>query len=82
MVTGFVYSSPSDISFEMVTGFVYSSPSDMLDSLPGTLKITDCLEMCRNNASCMAVNYETGLCVLFASSADVYPDEKCRCEKE
>ncbi|KAK8744725.1 hypothetical protein OTU49_000584 [Cherax quadricarinatus] len=29
--------------------------------------------MCKNNKSCMAVNYETGLCVLFSSNADMYP---------
>ncbi|KAL7647956.1 UNVERIFIED_CONTAM: hypothetical protein RMT77_001572 [Armadillidium vulgare] len=61
------------ISFELVTGFVYSAPADMLDSQPGTLMLTDCIDMCRKNKSCMSVNYETGLCVLFASSADMHP---------
>ncbi|XP_066975682.1 uncharacterized protein [Macrobrachium rosenbergii] len=65
---------PSDkVSFELVTGFVYSAPADMLDSQPGTLMLTDCIDMCRKNSSCMAVNYETGLCVLFSSNADMYP---------
>lgn len=65
---------PSDkVTFELVTGFVYSAPADMLDSQPGTLMLTDCIDMCRRNSSCMAVNYETGLCVLFSSNADMYP---------
>jgi len=65
---------PQDkLSFELVTGFVYSAPADMLDSQPGTLMLTDCIDMCRRNRSCQAVNYETGLCVLFSSNADQYP---------
>lgn len=61
------------ISFEMVTGYVYSSPSDLLESQPGVLSVTECLDMCRSNSSCHSVNYETGLCVLFSSSADSNP---------
>ena len=62
---------PADqVSFEMVTGYVYTAPQDMLDSQPGTLMLTDCINTCRQNSSCRAINYETGLCVLFASNAD------------
>lgn len=61
------------ITFELVTGFVYSAPNDMLDSQPGTLMLTDCIQTCRQNQSCRAVNYETGLCVLFSSNADSAP---------
>ena len=62
---------PQDqISFEMITGYVYTAPADMLDSQPGTLMLTDCIDTCRANATCKSINYETGLCVLFASSAD------------
>ena len=62
---------PDDqVSFEMVTGYVYTAPADMLDSQPGTLMLTDCIDTCRKNASCQSINYETGLCVLFASNAD------------
>jgi len=68
-------SCPDDsISFELVTGFVYSAPEDMLDSQPGTLMLTDCIQTCRQNRSCESVNYETGLCVLFSSNADSVPD--------
>ncbi|KAJ4437004.1 hypothetical protein ANN_17136 [Periplaneta americana] len=67
---------PDMIGFELVTGFVYSAPSDLLDSLPGTLMLTDCLEACQGNDSCQSVNYETGLCVLFSSNADSYPEEE------
>merc|ERR1719228_2915873 len=42
----------------------------MLDSQPGTLMLTDCIDTCRGNSSCKSINYETGLCVLFSSSAD------------
>ncbi|KAJ9601687.1 hypothetical protein L9F63_000158, partial [Diploptera punctata] len=72
--TGVEECDPDMIGFEIVTGFVYSAPSDLLDSLPGTLMLTDCLEACQGNDSCQAVNYETGLCVLFRSHADSYPD--------
>ena len=45
----------------------------MLDSIPGTLMLTDCLEQCQSNDSCSSVNYETGLCILFSSNADKLP---------
>ena len=62
---------PDDqLSFEMISGYVYTAPADMLDSQPGTLMLTDCIDKCRANATCKSINYETGLCVLFASSAD------------
>lgn len=66
---------PEMIGFELVTGYVFSAPLDVMDSLPGTLMLTDCLESCQANESCQAVNYETGLCVLFSSNADTYPGE-------
>ncbi|CAB3376587.1 Hypothetical predicted protein [Cloeon dipterum] len=65
---------PDMVGFEMVTGYVYSSPKDLLDSIPGTLMLTDCLEACQTNEQCRAVNYETGLCVLFSSTADQQPE--------
>jgi len=61
---------PESVSFEVVTGYVYTAPADMLDSQPGTLMLTDCIDTCRSNSSCKSINYETGLCVLFSSSAD------------
>ncbi len=62
---------PSDsVSFEIVTGYVYTAPADMLDSQPGSLMLTDCIDTCARNSSCQAINYETGLCVMFSSSAD------------
>ena len=59
-----------NVSFEMVTGYVYTAPADMLDSQPGTLMLTDCIDTCRANSTCRSINYETGLCVLFSSNAD------------
>lgn len=65
---------PEDsITFELITGYVYSAPADMLDSQPGTLMLTDCIQACRQNSSCQSINYETGLCVLFSSNADSMP---------
>ena len=49
---------------------MYTAPADMLDSQPGTLILNDCIETCRQNSSCKSINFETGLCVLFSSSAD------------
>ena len=53
-----------------ISGYVYSAPADMLDSQPGTLMLTDCIDTCRRNESCRSINYETGLCVLFSSNVD------------
>ncbi|KAH1006051.1 hypothetical protein HUJ04_006932 [Dendroctonus ponderosae] len=61
------------IGFELITGYVFSSPNNVIDSIPGTLMLTDCLETCQGNESCQSVNYETGLCVLFESNADLLP---------
>ncbi|XP_073816775.1 uncharacterized protein [Musca autumnalis] len=61
------------LGFEIVTGYVFSAPGKLLDSLPGTLMLTDCLEACQGNETCHAVNYETGLCVLFSANADQLP---------
>ncbi|XP_053946412.1 uncharacterized protein LOC128855489 [Anastrepha ludens] len=61
------------IGFEITTGFVFSAPGKMLKSLPGTLMLTDCLSACRKDVACRAVNYETGLCVLFSANADKLP---------
>ena len=68
---------PEDsVSFELITGYVYSAPADMLDSQPGTLMLTDCIQTWRQNATCQSINYETGLCVLFSSNADAMPGNK------
>ncbi|KAH8418045.1 hypothetical protein KR222_010941, partial [Zaprionus bogoriensis] len=64
---------PDLLGFEIITGYVFSAPGRLLDSLPGTLMLTDCLESCQNNETCQAINYETGLCVLFSSNADLLP---------
>ena len=63
----------SNIRFELITGYVFTAPDDMLDSRPGTLMLTDCIELCKRNSTCRSANFETGLCVLFGSSADDYP---------
>ena len=63
---------PEMIGFELITGYVFSAPGHALDSIPA-LMLTDCLETCQGNESCQAVNYETGLCILFSSNADAMP---------
>lgn len=67
---------PEMIGFELVTGYVFSAPGNVLDSIPGTLMLTDCLETCQGNDSCRSVNYETGLCILFSSNADALPGKR------
>lgn len=59
--------------------YVLSSSENMLDAVPGTLMLTECLDQCRNNDTCMSVNYETGLCVLFSSDADKLPGKVRPC---
>ncbi|XP_054707405.1 uncharacterized protein LOC129217167 isoform X2 [Uloborus diversus] len=66
--------APEQQTFELVTAFVFTAPDDTLELVPGTLHLTDCLSYCRHNASCRSVNYETGLCVLFSSSATQRPE--------
>lgn len=61
--------------------YVFSAPDQLLESMPGTLMLTDCLEACQANESCGAVNYETGLCVLFSSNADKLPGKCLQTEK-
>lgn len=61
------------ISFELMTDYVLSAPADSMLVQPGTLQLTDCLNMCRLNSSCLAINFETGLCVLLQESADKNP---------
>lgn len=56
-----------DATFELVTGWMYSSPQDILETRAGTLQLAECIEACKSNQSCLAVNFETGLCVLFKS---------------
>lgn len=41
--------------------------------LPGTLQLTDCIDQCRTNSSCKAVNFETGLCVLLTTNQQDSP---------
>jgi hypothetical protein len=64
---------PRDVAFELVTGVVYTSPNSIVDTMPGVLKLEACIEQCRSNSTCFSVNYETGLCVLFSTSADMTP---------
>jgi hypothetical protein len=64
-----------DVHFEMMTGYVYSAPGEILVTSPGVLLLRDCLEQCRRNDSCRAINFETGLCVLFSAS---YTDQPGR----
>jgi len=63
----------SDTTFELMTGYVFTSPTEILDTRPDTLQLADCIEFCRANAVCRALNFETGLCVLFKSNAVVSP---------
>lgn len=60
---------PVDSTFELVTGWMYSAPQSILETKAGVLQLPDCLSACKNNATCQALNFETGLCVLFKSQA-------------
>lgn len=58
-----------DTTFELVTGYVLTAPEEIIDTLADTLQLSDCIETCRKNDTCQALNFETGLCVLFKTSA-------------
>lgn len=62
------------LTFELSTGFIYKPSSiETLAMMPSTLQLTDCLDYCLQNASCLAINFEMGLCVLLSSSAKQNP---------
>ena len=65
--------SQRDVAFELMTGVVFTAPEFILDTRSGVLLLEECISICNGNSSCMSVNYETGLCVLFTDSADQYP---------
>lgn len=65
--------SSQDTTFELMTGFVFTSPEEILETRPDTLQLGDCIEACRSNDTCRALNFETGLCVLFRSDALTTP---------
>ena len=67
--------STSDTTFELMTGYVFTSPAEILETKPDTLQLADCIDSCRANINCRALNFETGLCVLFKSSASVSPSK-------
>lgn len=62
------------LTFELSTGFIYRpSAAETLAMMPSTLQLTDCLDYCLHNATCLAINFEMGLCVLLSSSAQQNP---------
>ncbi|XP_022661228.1 uncharacterized protein LOC111250361 isoform X3 [Varroa destructor] len=61
-------------SFELVTGYVYTAPTETIELKAGVLQLQQCLQMCRDHNACRSVNFETGLCVLFSSSASERPE--------
>ena len=61
--------SAQDTTFELRTGYVFTAPEEILDTRPDTLQLSECIDACRANASCAALNFETGLCVLFRTNA-------------
>lgn len=62
------------LTFELSTGCIYKpSSAETLAMMPSTLQLTDCLDYCLHNDSCLAINFEVGLCVLLSSSAKQNP---------
>lgn len=68
-VTATDFECGGDVEFELITGYVYSSADDIIDSKHRTLRVADCIRHCREKKTCRAVNFETGLCILFQTSA-------------
>lgn len=58
-----------------MTGYVFQpdkikgQTESQVDYVPATFELTDCLRKCYENEKCQSVNFETGLCILFKSSA-------------
>jgi hypothetical protein len=66
-----------EVHFEIMTGYVYSAPGEIMVTSSGVLLLRDCLEQCHRNDSCRAINFETGLCVLFSGSYTDQPGRFC-----
>lgn len=66
--------SSEDISFQLVTGRVYQNQKHILETKPGMLELSSCLSLCRSLSNCQSVNYETGLCVAFNTTAEDHPE--------
>jgi len=60
-------------TFTILTGFVFRDPEAILTTKPGVLELGTCLSSCRLLPACRSVNYETGLCVTFSTSAKDRP---------
>ncbi len=58
----------TDTTFEVLTGFVLTLPDAILHTKQGVLRLDRCIDICRRMDGCEAVNFEIGLCVLFAKS--------------
>ena len=43
-----------------------------------TYRLEDCISLCMREAACLAINYETGLCVLLNTSASLQPGQTRR----
>ena len=57
---------------------LFSLSSFAVDTRTGVLLLEDCISLCMSNTSCLSINYETGLCVLFSSSAELSPGKENR----
>ena len=58
-----------DENYILKTFYLSHSDIDILSLQTGVTDIVSCLSQCRAAGDCLSVNYETGLCVLFNSSA-------------
>ena len=60
---------------QVATQFFWSNTSSVNPYETKNIKAKDPNEISRSNSTCRAANFETGLCVLFSSSALQYPGE-------
>ena len=65
----------------MFAGYVFTAPDSILNTYPGMFHLEECVDQCAKETKCLAVNYETGLCVLFSASADLNPGKIIRLRK-
>ena len=65
----------------LFAGYVFTAPDSILNTHPGMFHLEECVDQCAKETKCLAVNYETGLCVLFSASADFNPGKIIRLRK-
>ena len=62
---------PENIAFELQTGYILPTTKHISNVISQSLMLADCLEACQADSTCRSINFETGLCTLLNTDADL-----------